>query len=266
MEWNLSSERKLRPSMEAEQSQPAPWDRGEFERQLRALRVRYHSFHPYHVMLNEGRLTPAQLRGWVANRFYYQVNLPVKDAAIAANCPEAVIRRRLVQRMVNQDGAAEGTGGVEAWLKLGAACGLSREEMTSMVHVLPGVRFAVDAYVNFARRAPWQEAICASLSELFASDLHQQRIANWPRLYPWIRSEALEYFRERLQQGPSDVSHALEVALDYFTTRQAQERALGILAFKLDVLWAMADAMYLAYVVNMPPYAVVQTKEGQSAN
>ncbi len=243
----------------------APWDRGEFERQLRALGERYHSAHPYHVMMNEGRLTPAQLRGWVANRFYYQVNLPLKDAAVLANCSEMAVRRRLVQRMVNQDGAAQGVGGIEAWLKLGEACGLSREEMLSMRDVLPGVRFAVDAYVNFARRAPWQEAMCASLSELFASSIHQQRLANWPRLYPWVKADALEYFRERLHQGPSDVSHALEIALDYFKTRAEQERALGILAFKLDVLWTMADAMYLAYLVNMPPYSVVRKREGQSA-
>lgn len=33
---------------------------------------------------------------------------------------------------------------------------------------------------------------------------------------------------------------------------------VDILQFKLDVLWSMADAMYLAYVNDMPPYFNVE--------
>jgi pyrroloquinoline-quinone synthase len=29
---------------------------------------------------------------------------------------------------------------------------------------------------------------------------------------------------------------------------------IQILQFKLDVLWTMADAMYMAYISDMPPY------------
>ena len=113
--------------------------------------------------------------------------------------------------------------------------------------MLPGVRFAVDAYVNFARRAPWQEAMCSSLTELFAPKIHKERLANWPEHYPWIESTGLGYFRNRLAQARRDVEQALAVTLDYFKTRAEQEHALGILKFKLDVLWAMNDAMALGY-------------------
>jgi pyrroloquinoline-quinone synthase len=109
------------------------------------------------------------------------------------------------------------------------------------------VRFAVDAYVNFARTRPWQEAACSSLTELFAPQAHNDRLATWPRHYQWIKPEGLEYFRSRLSQARRDVEHALNITLGYFTTRQMQERALQILQFKLDILWALLDAVQAAY-------------------
>ena len=144
-----------------------------------------------------------------------------------------------------------------AWIQLGLAVGLTREEIVSLTHVLPAVRFAVDAYVNFARTADWHEAASSSLTELFAPGIHQQRLANWPQNYPWIAEEGLAYFRNRLGEARRDVQHGLEITLDWFKTRQQQERALEILKFKLDILWSMADAMYLAYVAEMPPYHTV---------
>src|SRR5438477_8473372 len=101
--------------------------------------------------MNEGRLSPEALRGWVANRFYYQRNIPIKDAAILANCPLREVRRLWIHRIVDHDGAREGEGGIESWLRLAIACGLSRDELLDGQHVRPGVRFAVDAYVTLAR-------------------------------------------------------------------------------------------------------------------
>ena len=94
-------------------------------------------------------------------------------------------------------------------------------EVTSLKHVLPGVRFAVDAYVNFARRAPWQEAVCASLTELFAPEIHKERLASWPQHYPWIDASGYAYFRGRLAEARRDVEHGLEVTLEHFRTRDA---------------------------------------------
>ncbi|MDF1762644.1 MAG: pyrroloquinoline-quinone synthase PqqC, partial [Oleibacter sp.] len=153
----------------------------------------YHINHPYHVMMHEGTLNKEQIRGWVANRFYYQINIPLKDAAIMANCPNRDTRAQWIQRIIDHDGAPGETGGIEAWLQLGEAVGLTREEVLSEEHVLPGVRFAVDAYVNFARRADWHEAASSSLTELFAPKIHQQRLDNWPAHYPWIDPKGLSY-------------------------------------------------------------------------
>jgi pyrroloquinoline-quinone synthase len=226
------------------------WTKREFEDQLRAKGARYHIHHPFHIAMNSGRCTKAQVQGWVLNRFYYQVSIPIKDAAILANMPDREERRRWIQRILDHDGTQGSAGGIEAWLRLGGAVGLAREELASLGHVLPGVRFAVDAYVNFARRAPWQEAVCASLTELFAPDIHKQRLASWPQHYPWIEPSGYAYFRGRLAEARRDVEHGLEVTLEHFRTRAEQERALEILQFKLDVLWSMLDAMQLEYGIG----------------
>lgn len=227
-----------------------PWSREEFEARLREKGARYHIHHPFNVMLNSGRASPEQIRGWVANRFYYQINIPIKDAAILSNCPDRAVRREWVQRILDHDGYGDDPGGIESWLRLAEAVGLSRERVESLTDVLPGVRFAVDAYVNFARRAPWEEAVCASLTELFAPAIHKERLANWPEHYPWIDREGLHYFRSRVSRAQRDVEFGLAVTLDRFVTREAQERALGILQFKLDVLWQMNDALAQRYGVT----------------
>jgi pyrroloquinoline-quinone synthase len=224
-----------------------PWDRTEFEAQLRARGAGYHIHHPFNVRMTNGELRPDQIRCWVVNRFYYQVNIPRKDAAILANCPDRATRRLWVRRILDHDGWEDNEGGIEAWLRLGAAVGLAADDLWSQRHVVPGVRFAVDAYVNFARQAPWQEAVCSSLTEMFAPRIHKDRLANWPLHYGWIDPEGLQYFRSRIALAERDVEHGLRVTLDYFTTRAQQERALDILQFKLDILWAMLDAIDRAY-------------------
>lgn len=232
----------------------AAWDRAAFEAQLRERGKSYHIHHPFNLMLNTGKATPQQIRGWVANRFYYQIAIPVKDAAVLANCPDRDVRRGWVQRILDHDGFELGgvndAGGIEAWLRLAEAVGLAREEVEDLRHVVPGVRFAVDAYVNFARKAPWQEAVCSSLTELFAPEIHKQRLATWPEHYGWIDPEGLAYFRNRVGQARRDVEQGLAITLDHFTTRALQERALQVLQFKLDILWAMNDAMATRYGVS----------------
>jgi len=169
------------------------------------------------------------------------------------------VRQKWVQRIldhdgVDQDGVESSGGGIEAWLHLAEACGLKREEVIDQRHVLPGVRFAVDAYVNFARQATWQEAACSSLTEMFAPEIHEKRLNGWPDHYPWIDQDGLTYFKNRLSQARRDVDHGLAITLEHFLSIEQQQRALSILQFKLDVLWSMLDAMTMAYVNQQPPY------------
>jgi pyrroloquinoline-quinone synthase len=227
-----------------------PWSDTEFELQLREQGQAYHIYHPFNVMLNTGKASREQIQGWVANRFYYQISIPRKDAAILANCPDREVRRRWVERILDHDGHGDDPGGIEAWLRLAEAVGLDRAEVEGLQRLIPGVRFAVDAYVNFARQAPWQEAVCSSLTELFAPAIHRQRLSSWPEHYPWIEQDGLQYFRSRVSLAQRDVNHGLAVTLGYFKTREQQHRALKVLKFKLDILWAMNDAMAQHYGVQ----------------
>lgn len=224
-----------------------PWTREEFEAKLREKGQGYHIYHPFHVMMYEGKLTKEQLQCWVANRFYYQIAIPMKDAAILSNCPDKEVRKQWIVRITDHDGVDDQIGGIEAWVKLGEAVGLTREQVTSLELVSPGVRFAVDAYINFAKQRSWQESVCSSLTELFAPHIHQQRISSWPSMYPWVKEEGLMYFKKRLTEARRDVEQGLGVTLDYFSTsREMQLKALDILQFKLNVLWVIADSIMLA--------------------
>lgn len=208
---------------------------------------RYHHLHPFHVRMNAGGLTPEQLRGWIANRFYYQCNIPIKDAAILSNCPIREVRRQWIHRIVDHDGAVEGEGGIEAWLRLAEAAGLTKDDLLSQSLLLPGVRFAVDAYVNFCRTRPWPVAIASSMTEMFAPDLMQERLAAFKSHYSWIPDWGLDYFRSRVTQARVDSTEGFELTFIYCDTPALQEEAVRALSFKCDLLWAILDAMGLAY-------------------
>ncbi len=235
-----------------------PWTRQEFEQKLREKERYYHIHHEFHVMMNSGGLEKPAIQGWVANRFYYQTTIPMKDAAIMANCPHREVRRHWVQRIIDHDGVAGDEGGIEAWLMLGEAVGLAREDLLSHKFLLPGVKFAIDAYLDFARQQPWEVAASSSLTELFAPAIHQKRLDNWPKLYPWIDDRGYRYFRKRLTEARRDVIHGLEITLDYYQSRAQQEKMLEVLQFKLDILWTMLDCMWMAYIEKKPPYHNVE--------
>jgi pyrroloquinoline-quinone synthase len=246
------------------------WDRETFVEKLRAIGAgAYHDKHPFHIAMNEGHLSPEALRVWVANRFYYQRNIPIKDAAILCNCPVREVRRVWIHRILDHDGVTDAgaggrsscdaghdgltgarpsnEGGIEAWLRLGEACGLSRAELIEDRHLQPGVRFAVDAYVNFARAQPWPVAIASSLTELFAPDLMKTRLAAFEKFYSWIDSRGLDYFRRRTTQARRDSNEALAITLEYCNTPELQREAVRALEFKCDVLWSILDAIHHAY-------------------
>ncbi len=210
---------------------------------LRAQSQRYHDRHPFHRRMNEGGLSRRQIRVWVANRFLYQAAIPRKDAAILANCPDREVRRRWVRRILDHDGTADGEGGIEAWLRLGEAVGLTREEMEDERHVVPGVRFAVDAYLTFARTRPWWEAIAASLTEMFAGHLMRQRVADMLANYPWIKPDDLAYFTNRIDAVSGEGQATVDIVTRYCVTREQQDAAIAALSFKCDVLWSMLDAI-----------------------
>jgi pyrroloquinoline-quinone synthase len=215
-----------------------------FEAELRAIgATRYHDKHPFNVRMHAGELTRDELALWVRNRFYYQRNIPVKDAIILTKLPEAADRQAWLRRITDHAGADEGQGGLEAWLRLGEAVGWTRDEMRDDDGVLRGVRAAVDSYVAFCRERTWLEAVASSLTELFAPDLLARRVVDVERHYPWLPPAGLDYFRNRLTQQPKDLGHVVPLVLRAAATRAQQEACLAALSFKCDVLWGLLDAV-----------------------
>jgi pyrroloquinoline-quinone synthase len=220
------------------------WSREEFVAALRKNGARYHDLHPFHVRMNAGELSREELQRWVANRYYYQRSIPIKDAAIMSNCPEPEIRREWISRILDHDGVeGESSGGIESWLRLGESLGVDRDTVRSERLVLPGVRYSVDAYVNFCRQEPWVFAVASSLTEMFGPGAIKVRLAALEEHYPWIDPAGLEYFRARLHLAPKDAEYALGVTLERCRTRADQERAVAALTFKCDLLWAQLDAI-----------------------
>jgi pyrroloquinoline-quinone synthase len=215
---------------------------------LRALSHRYWGTHPFHRRMHDGELTEPELRLWAANRWYYQSMLPQKDAAIISNCPIPEIRREWLPRIVYHDGTSDGDAGRERWLRLCEAVGLTRAEVIDERHVVPGVRFAVDAYVTFARTRPWLEAIASSLTEMFAGHLMRQRVVDMLANYPWIRKDDLAYFTNRIDAVSGEGKSTLDIVVRHATTRAQQDAAIAALSFKCDVLWSMLDAIERAAV------------------
>jgi len=225
-----------------------PWPRKKFSAELRRIGTSsYHHLHPFHLLMNSGRLGREAIQIWVANRFYYQACIPIKDAAILSNCPVREVRRIWLHRIMDHDGARGDEGGIGAWLRLGEACGLSRAVLLRHDRVVPAVRFAVEAYVNFARTQPWPVAVASSLTEMFAPDLMARRLGAFQRFYPWVKASGLEYFKRRLSQAPRDAGEALKLTLNHCDTRRMQQSAVDALQFKCDLLWAMLDAIQSRY-------------------
>ncbi len=223
-------------------------DQQNFVQRLKEVGSRsYHDQHPFHRRMNAGQLTPEAIRGWVANRFYYQTQIPIKDAAILSNCPLREVRRGWIYRITEHDGTQGEEGGIEAWIRLGEACGVPREELLDGRHLVPGVRFAVDAYVNLARTQPWPIAVASSLTELFAPDLMAKRLEAFQTHYSWVPSWGFDYFKRRLTQARKDSDSALALTLRYCSTPEMQQGAVDALSFKCDILWVMLDAIDLKY-------------------
>jgi pyrroloquinoline-quinone synthase len=217
----------------------------EFVAELRALSVRYWGTHPFHQRMHAGELSRDELRTWAANRWYYQSVLPMKDAAIIANCPLPEIRRAWLDRVVYHDGRADEDldSGRERWLRLCEAVGLTRAEVLDERHVVPGVRFAVDAYVTFARTRPWLEAVASGLTEMFSGHLMQRRVADMLARYDWISRDDLAYFTNRIEAVSGEGKSTLDIVVRHSATAEQQDAAVAALSFKCDVLWSMLDAI-----------------------
>ncbi len=235
----------------------------ELEQELRAIGAeRYHDKHPFHKLLHGGKLDKGQVQAWALNRYCYQSAVPRKDAALMSRCHDRALRREWIHRIMDHDGHGEEEGGIERWLVLTGGLGLDRDYVVSMNGALPGTRFAVEAYVDFVREKTLIEAVASSLTELFAPNIHKERIAGMLANYDFIHDDVMQYFKRRLTQAPRDADFALDYVRRNARTPEAQTAVLDALRFKCNVLWAQLDALQFAYVEPglVPPGAFVPDK------
>ena len=226
----------------------------ELEARLRAIgEERYHHRHPFHQLMHAGKLTRGQLQAWALNRYYYQSIIPIKDSIILSRSRDPGFRRVWRKRIIDHDGDGARPGGIEKWIQLAQATGLDREQVTSERGILPGVRYAVNAYLDLVSEGSLLEAVASSLTELFSRDLIAVRLDRLRQHYPWL-SHGLAYFEARLTQAPEDARFALAWVLEHARTPAQQQLAVAALRAKCDILWAQLDALYFAYVApGWPP-------------
>jgi coenzyme PQQ biosynthesis protein C len=233
---------------------------GELEAALRDIGARrYHRLHPFHTLLHGGKCSKGQVQAWALNRYYYQAMIPIKDASLIARCEDSAVRREWRSRLVDHDGEVESDGGIARWLKLTDGLGLDRDYVTSLRGLLPGTRFAVDAYVRFVREKTLLEAIASSLTEMFSPVIIGERMSGMLANYPFVTRETLSYFDKRPPQAQRDADFALNYVKQHAKTPEQQQAVLAALEFKCGVLWSMLDALSYAYVApgQVPPGAFV---------
>ena len=228
----------------------SPLSEADFMERLRDEGARrYHDEHPFHRRMHEGTLARADLQRWVANRYYYQTRIPIKDALILSKSDDPGFRRMWIQRIHDHDGT-EGdggdAGGLVRWQRLGDAVGLDRAEVIACKNVLPGVRFACDGYVQLVRESDLVVAVASSLTEFFAPDLMSARIAAWEKHYPWIAASGLEYFKNRVGFARRDSQEAIAFVTARATSAESQAACVAALVRKTEVLWHLLDSVQAA--------------------
>jgi coenzyme PQQ biosynthesis protein C len=227
----------------------APLSAEELEARLRKVgEERYHDKHPFHQLMNAGKLSKGQLQAWALNRFYYQAMIPIKDAAILSRMEHAELRRAWRQRIIDHDGDNADQGGIRRWIALTDGLGLERAYVESLQGVLPATRFSVEAYVHFVRERSLLEAIASSLTEMFSQSTIRERVSSMLARYDFLNVDVLAYFDKRLTQAPRDADFALNYVKREARTVQDQKAAIAALEFKCAVLWSQLDALYYAYV------------------
>src|SRR5579872_7417761 len=231
----------------------------ELEAVLRTIgETRYHSLHPFHKLLHGGKLNKGQVQAWALNRYYYQSTIPIKDAVVISRFRDRATRVEWRHRIEDHDGDTGAEGGIERWLKLTEGLGLDTAYVESTEGILPATRFAVEAYVHFVRDKTPLEAIASSLTELFAPNLHEERISGMLAHYDFVNPDIMSYFSRRMQQAPRDANFALDYVKTHAKTPAEREAVCNALLFKTNVLWVQLDALYNAYVDgHIPPGALV---------
>jgi pyrroloquinoline-quinone synthase len=238
---------------------------GDLEARLRRiLDEKYHHRHPFNLRLHGGQCSPAEVRRWIANRYYYQTRIPLKDGLILTKSEDREFRRGWIRRIHDHDGDGTRAGGLELWLRLAEAAGLDRAEVASLRRVLPGVRRACDAYVEFVASHDLLASVASSLTELAAGAFLGERAEAFRKHYGWIEEAGLAYFLSRTTQAPRDAEEGLAFVLEHARSSGEEARCEAALLRKCEILWALLDGVeWGGKVPRLAPAALLRA-EGET--
>lgn len=230
------------------ESPSTPWSIDEFKKQINNLQYRYHINHPLDIYIMEGKSNKELFQSWVANRYYYQCTIPKKDSVILSKCDSIEIRREWAKNINDHDKVG---GGIELWLNMGIALGLTKEEMNDFRHVLPGVKFACDKYLSFVKETELKYAIASCLTVTFASEIHEARLNNWPKHYDFLKDDVYKYFKNRPAYARIEKEFATNYILDNIKISEEQCKVIEIIKMKQDILWCILDSIYVYHFTNL---------------
>src|SRR5262249_57728621 len=102
-----------------------------------------------------------------------------------------------------------------------------------------------------------REAVASSLPKFASPKIITERLEGMLKGYDSVSADPLAYFPKRPPLAQRDSDFALDYVKREAKTPDAQQAVLKALEFKCDMLWAMLDALYHAYVApkHIPPGA-----------
>ena len=121
-----------------------------------------HPVHPLRKLLLTGRLTKEQLQGWAKNQFHEFRNIHRFFGVRYQKCPVPELRRAPLENMVEEEGedlfGGKYPSHAELWVRFGESIEVPQQEMLAY-EPLPGVRAALEMYVQLVQQSHWAVAI-----------------------------------------------------------------------------------------------------------
>ncbi len=208
--------------------------------------------HPWDTLFREGQCSKQQLQGWGKERYYFTRQVPIKEYSILYNCPHPEVRRMWLPKALEEEGedliGKPGKAHPEYWLDVCEGLGLNREYVKTS-EPLFGVKFAVDSFATAAFKTSWLLGVAVSEGDDTAKAMARD-LAVFRKHYTWVPDEALEFYK---LHADIDVEHGLirkEILKKYGTTKELQEDCINAQLMKNNMRRVIADAIYMAYVVQ----------------
>ena len=216
------------------------------------MRKRYPRPHPVRQLLLTGRLTREQLHGWIKNQFHEFRNIHRFFGVRYQKCPIPELRRELLENMVEEEGedlfGGKYPSHAELWVRFAEGAGIQREEIVNY-EALPGIRAALEMYVQLVQQCHWAVAIGTGL--VFEGGgpkrMGEEREA-LEKHYTWIPSGALDFFRAHEYHDVGHGNTVVDVIKKYCMEKHLQDEMRYAVKSRSDIMWLQNECIYQVFV------------------